>query len=155
MDNLPQALSDLPGRNLALIVLALILGISTCSGGDGAPTYVTEEVSQQSLDLTVTATGNLRPTNQVTVGSEVNGPVERVLVANADQLAVVTALAHVIATEGLYDEAFIRERCDWDEFLEMLEVPAFTRKLAKARKRCKKKNKTGVRASEACECACA
>ena len=26
---------------------------------------------------------------------------------------------------------------------------------AKARKRCKKKNKTGVRASEACECACA
>ena len=26
---------------------------------------------------------------------------------------------------------------------------------AKARKRCKKKNKIGVRASEACECACA
>jgi formate dehydrogenase major subunit len=31
-------------------------------------------------------------------------------------VAVVTALAHVIVTEGLYDEAFIRERCDWDEF---------------------------------------
>ncbi|TNB46370.1 formate dehydrogenase subunit alpha [Martelella lutilitoris] len=31
-------------------------------------------------------------------------------------VAIVTALAHVIVTEGLYDEAFIRERCDWDEF---------------------------------------
>ncbi|MGH1423265.1 MAG: formate dehydrogenase subunit alpha [Pseudooceanicola sp.] len=31
-------------------------------------------------------------------------------------VAVVTALAHVIVTEGLFDEAFIRDRCDWDEF---------------------------------------
>jgi formate dehydrogenase major subunit len=31
-------------------------------------------------------------------------------------VAVVTALAHVIVTEGLFDEAFIRERCDWSEF---------------------------------------
>jgi formate dehydrogenase major subunit len=31
-------------------------------------------------------------------------------------VAIVTALAHVIVTEGLHDEAFIRERCDWSEF---------------------------------------
>ncbi|RGP38931.1 formate dehydrogenase subunit alpha [Pseudotabrizicola alkalilacus] len=31
-------------------------------------------------------------------------------------VAVVSALSHVIVTEGLMDEAFIRERCDWDEF---------------------------------------
>ena len=31
-------------------------------------------------------------------------------------VAVVNALAHVIVTEGLVDEAFVRERCDWDEF---------------------------------------
>ncbi|MDO6587736.1 formate dehydrogenase subunit alpha [Salipiger sp. 1_MG-2023] len=36
-------------------------------------------------------------------------------------VAVVTALAHVIVTEGLYDEAFIRERCDWDEFMAFAE----------------------------------
>jgi formate dehydrogenase major subunit len=36
-------------------------------------------------------------------------------------VAVVTALAHVIVTEKLYDEAFIRERCDWDEFEEYAE----------------------------------
>ena len=31
-------------------------------------------------------------------------------------VAVITSLAHVIVTEGLYDEKFIRERCDWSEF---------------------------------------
>jgi len=36
-------------------------------------------------------------------------------------VAVVTALAHVIVTEALYDEAFIRARCDWDEFQEYAE----------------------------------
>jgi len=31
-------------------------------------------------------------------------------------VAVLTALAHVIVTEGLANEAFVRERCDWDEY---------------------------------------
>ena len=31
-------------------------------------------------------------------------------------VAVLTAMAHVIVTEGLADEAFIRTRCDWDEY---------------------------------------
>jgi formate dehydrogenase major subunit len=33
-------------------------------------------------------------------------------------VAVLTAIAHVIVTEGLVDEAFVRERCDWSEFEE-------------------------------------
>ena len=36
-------------------------------------------------------------------------------------VAVVSALAHVIVTEKLYDEAFIRTRCDWDEFQDYAE----------------------------------
>ena len=36
-------------------------------------------------------------------------------------VAVLTALAHVIVTEGLADEAFIRERCDWDEYQHWAE----------------------------------
>ncbi|POF33627.1 formate dehydrogenase subunit alpha [Roseibium marinum] len=39
-------------------------------------------------------------------------------------VAVVTALAHVIVTEGLFDEDFIRTRCDWDEFQEYAEFVA-------------------------------
>ncbi|MCL4675484.1 MAG: formate dehydrogenase subunit alpha, partial [Pararhodobacter sp.] len=39
-------------------------------------------------------------------------------------VAVVSAMAHVIVTEGLFDEAFIRERCDWDEFQDYAEFIA-------------------------------
>ncbi|MDK3073561.1 formate dehydrogenase subunit alpha [Sedimentitalea sp. JM2-8] len=42
-------------------------------------------------------------------------------------VAVVTALAHVIVTEGLIDEAFIRERCDWDEFQHFAAFVSDTR----------------------------
>ena len=31
-------------------------------------------------------------------------------------VAMLDALAHVIVTEGLVDEAYVRERCDWDQF---------------------------------------
>jgi formate dehydrogenase major subunit len=31
-------------------------------------------------------------------------------------VAILTSLAHVIVTEGLVNEKFVRERCDWDEF---------------------------------------
>jgi len=36
-------------------------------------------------------------------------------------VAMLTAIAHVIVTEGLCDEAFIRERCDWDEYQDWAE----------------------------------
>ena len=31
-------------------------------------------------------------------------------------VAILTAMAHVIVTEGLVNEPFVRERCEWDEF---------------------------------------
>ncbi|HXX02749.1 MAG TPA: molybdopterin-dependent oxidoreductase, partial [Xanthobacteraceae bacterium] len=31
-------------------------------------------------------------------------------------VAILSALAHVIVSEGLVNEKFVRERCDWDEF---------------------------------------
>jgi formate dehydrogenase major subunit len=39
-------------------------------------------------------------------------------------VAMLDALAHVIVTEGLVDEAFVRERCDWDEFQDWAEFVA-------------------------------
>ena len=36
-------------------------------------------------------------------------------------VAVLTALAHVIVTEGLVDETFVRERCEWDAFQDWAE----------------------------------
>ena len=68
---------------LWLLAVLLIGGIAAAvllGGEETPPDYITTEVEQRSLDLTVTATGNLRPTNQVEVGSEVSGRIERVLV---------------------------------------------------------------------------
>jgi formate dehydrogenase major subunit len=39
-------------------------------------------------------------------------------------VAVVSALAHVIVTEGLANQTFIQERCDWDEFQDYAEFIA-------------------------------
>jgi len=39
-------------------------------------------------------------------------------------VAVLTAMAHVIVTEGLVDEAFVRERCDLDAFAEWSDFVA-------------------------------
>jgi formate dehydrogenase major subunit len=36
-------------------------------------------------------------------------------------VAMLTALAHVIVTEGLANEAFVRARCDWDEYQDWAE----------------------------------
>ena len=42
-------------------------------------------------------------------------------------VAVLTAMAHVIVTEGLADEAFIKERCDWDEYVAWAEFVSLMR----------------------------
>jgi formate dehydrogenase major subunit len=42
-------------------------------------------------------------------------------------VAVLSAMAHVIVTEGLADEAFIRERCDWDEYAHWAEFVSHDR----------------------------
>jgi formate dehydrogenase major subunit len=39
-------------------------------------------------------------------------------------VAMLNALAHVVVTEGLVNERFVRERCDWDEFQEWAEFVA-------------------------------
>ncbi len=79
----------------ALIVLLLVFGVSRCSGGDDEPSYVTANVVEKSLDLTVTATGNLRPTNQVEVGSEVSGRIDRITVDVNDRVARGQVLAQI------------------------------------------------------------
>ena len=42
-------------------------------------------------------------------------------------VAVLTALAHVIVTEGLVNEAFVRERCEWDAFQDWAAFVSETR----------------------------
>ncbi len=79
-----------------LPALILLLVVSYfLSGGDEGPQYITEEVVERSLDIEVTATGNLRPTNQVDVGSEVSGRIDRVNVDVNDRVARGQVLAQI------------------------------------------------------------
>ena len=48
------------------------------------PTYNTENLTRGDLSLIITATGNLTPTNQVTVGSELSGIIAEVFVDTND-----------------------------------------------------------------------
>ncbi|MEW4448793.1 efflux RND transporter periplasmic adaptor subunit [Qipengyuania sp. JC766] len=78
-----------------VVLLVLVLSLAFCSGEQGPPAYITEEVTQESLDLSVTATGNLRPTNQVEVGSEVSGRIDRVLVDVNDRVTRGQVIAQI------------------------------------------------------------
>lgn len=84
----------LPGIGVVL----LILTIARCSADPPPPDYITAAAVKESLALSVTATGNLRPTNQVEVGAEVTGPVDSVAVDVNDRVTKGQVIA-VINTE--------------------------------------------------------
>jgi HlyD family secretion protein len=94
----------------ALILLALALVISRCTAEKKGPDYITEPVSEASLALSVTATGNLRPTNQVEVGAEVTGPLDSVLVDVNDRVTKGQVIA-VINTE-IIDQQIAQSRAN-------------------------------------------
>jgi len=81
----------------------VLLIVVLASRGEGKPEYLSEPVARHSLDITVTATGNLRPTNQVQVGSEVSGRIDRVLVDVNDRVSQGQVLAQ-INTDVIQDQ---------------------------------------------------
>ena len=76
-------------------VVVLLVALYFLRGGEKGPDYITEDVVERSLDIEVTATGNLRPTNQVDVGSEVSGRIDRVNVDVNDRVARGQVLAQI------------------------------------------------------------
>jgi len=79
----------------AIGVLLVLFAVATCSGGSGKVNYITEPIVQKSLALSVTATGNLRPTNQVEVGSEVSGKIDHIYVDVNDRVTKGQVLAQI------------------------------------------------------------
>jgi HlyD family secretion protein len=57
--------------------------------------YLTEEVTLGDITVTVSATGNLQPTNQVDIGSELSGTVNSVLVDENDRVKKGQLLAQL------------------------------------------------------------
>ncbi len=80
----------------AVIVALLLLGwLVYPSSGNTSTRYLTEEAAKGDLAVTVSATGNLYPTNQVDVGSELSGIVESVLVDENDRVKRGQVLARL------------------------------------------------------------
>jgi HlyD family secretion protein len=105
--NTPQDIADFLGTDHkpwwkrkkvwipALVVVLGLIAWATFGSGEDQVEYITEDVSSRSLELVVTATGNLRPTNQVEVGSEVSGRIDEVLVDVNDRVARGQVLARI------------------------------------------------------------
>lgn len=66
-----------------LVVLMVVFGRR---GGDDAVRYATAKVTRGDLAVKISATGNLAPTNEVTVGSELSGLVDHVYVDVNDRV---------------------------------------------------------------------
>jgi HlyD family secretion protein len=80
---------------IAFIAIIIVAVIWVRKNGDAAVQYATQSVQSGDLMVTVSATGNLQPTNQVEVGSELSGIVDAVEVDYNDHVTVGQILARL------------------------------------------------------------
>ncbi len=88
---------------IVLVLAGLALLLARCFGGKDAVQYSTQAVRQGNLTVSVSATGKLAPTNQVTVGSQLSGLVTRVVVDVNDRVTAGQPLA-LIDPEQIDDQ---------------------------------------------------
>lgn len=74
---------------IVLIVLYVIFGRSK----EGETEFVTQEITRGDLTVSVTATGNLEPRNQVDIGSELSGTIRTLSVDVNDEVKAGQVLA--------------------------------------------------------------
>jgi HlyD family secretion protein len=92
---------DRASRKLRWIILIAVLAVAAIGfaikggrkGTGLGPQYVTVPIERGDLTVTITATGNIEPTNKVTVGSELSGTALEVLVDTNDQVTKGQPLA--------------------------------------------------------------
>lgn len=88
---------------IALVVIAVLyIGYRLIFGSAAEVNYATRAVERDDLTVSISATGNLQPTNQVDVGSELSGLVEHVYVDNNDRVTRGQVLAR-LDTQRLQD----------------------------------------------------
>jgi HlyD family secretion protein len=93
-----------PGQHSKWVVIAVLVVVALSVGGwfrwrkveaakNQAPPYTTEALQRGDITLTITATGTLVPTNEVTVGSELSGTTLEVYVDINDRVTKGQPLA--------------------------------------------------------------
>ena len=80
---------------IGVALLLLVLLVSRCFVDEDQPNYATREVRKGDLTVSVSATGNLKPVNQVDVGSEQSGKITAVYVDVNDRVVKGQRLAEL------------------------------------------------------------
>ncbi|BCA64060.1 secretion protein HlyD [Sphingomonas sp. HMP9] len=88
---------------IAIGVVLLCLLLTRCFGAKEQTQYSTQAAARGNLTVTVSATGKLAPTTQVTVGSQLSGLVTKVVVDVNDRVTAGQPLA-LIDPEQLDDQ---------------------------------------------------
>jgi len=78
---------------IALLTVLILFALYRCFGPEEAVSYSTEAAKKDALTVTVSATGNVKPINQVDVGSEQSGLITHVYVDVNDQVGKGQLLA--------------------------------------------------------------
>lgn len=84
-----------PGLIALALLMLLLAGWWVFGRSGGSVNYATEAVTRGDLQVKVSATGNLAPTNEVSVGSELSGLVESVAVDVNDKVVKGQLLAQI------------------------------------------------------------
>lgn len=84
---------------LSLAAVGLAGWFLSGTGKDAPPAYVTGEITRGALTIQVTGTGTLAPLNQVDVGSEISGTIDKVLVDFNDRVTRGQILARLNTDE--------------------------------------------------------
>jgi HlyD family secretion protein len=81
----------------ALVLIAAVSGyrLLTSRSRNQLPLYETELVTRATLRVTVSATGNLAPTNKIEIGCEQSGTIETVMVQENDRVTKGQVLARL------------------------------------------------------------
>ena len=80
---------------IAIVLLLLVLLVARCAAPKPPGEYLTKAAERSDLTVTVTATGTLKPTNEVQVGSEQSGIMTQVFVDNNDHVTRGQAIARL------------------------------------------------------------
>jgi HlyD family secretion protein len=107
---------------VAAVLMVVFIGSATLwarGNGKSPVQYKTQEVVRGGLTVTVTATGNLAPTNMVEVGSELSGIIKTVLVDYNDEVQIGQPLAYLDDTK--FEAAVMQSRAALASAMARLE----------------------------------
>jgi HlyD family secretion protein len=80
---------------IGVAILLVLLLMARCFAPKKPQTYATAPIARGDLTVTISATGNLAPTKQVNVGSQVSGLIHEVYVQNNDKVTKGQPLAQL------------------------------------------------------------